>query len=1005
MMPMLRYLSAIPLLLLAAVSAVAEPATISRLRWVTNGIVRAAAAHDQTLYIGGDFTRVAPAANLLGPVFGVSRPTGSALPAWPLADGAVFAIEPDGSGGYFIGGRFTRIGGLPRTALARVLADGSIDTAFAPALEPLVESGDPSGPALEVKALAHVGARLFVGGSLRLVQGPTIYEGLVALDVTTGVPDAAWAPPFAARPEALFVDGTRLVVMGRILPPAGGSAAVVAAVQPDTGAPLWTRTLSEGGTVFDGVVAGGRLIVGGQFTYYGGPVTRQALISIDPATGAVDANWAPETTSQTVHAVAVIGSTLYVGGRFDSFASVPRTNLAAVDLSSGSITPWAPEVPGTVRDLAPSSGTALYVAGAFRRAGGFARSGLAEIDVAGTTTVWSPDAYSTEVRTVYVTAEHVLAGGTTAVSGGVPREDLAAFDLAEDDVLPWAPSPGYRVEALATNGSRVFAGLRQVHTGVQWEPAIAVVAFDAGTGLPAAWTAPDRTSGLSGLVDGQIYLMVENFYLRRVDADTGEIDRSMHLIGEPWGRLLAAGDLFYTTGRLGGVYPDVRWGVAAFLSRTGALSPWRVDVLPDRTSHLVSAAAVMGRTIFLIVTNVFTFEQIRIAVDRDSGITLPFPATFAGRLQDMAAADGLVIAIGVPSMPGADAVVAFRPDGASTSWAPGLTLTDSDARLRPGHLGIEGEHVIVTPGDIVITGVQRLDGIPVHGVAVIPRQAPEAPAALDAGVLDFAVRLSWDPPATPVSSYAVEVGSQPGATDILVRETGSDTPALDAIASIGTYFVRVRAAGAEPGPAAAPTNEIAVRVGCSALEIPPTNLAATVSGTSVTLTWTPPAFTSVSRYVIEAGSQRGAANLARITVPGADESFTTTAPPGTYYVRVRGENACGATPATPDVWLTVGGDALPAAPANLTVTDVTPDLPPNVPRTYVAQWPPVAGATAYLFEVGSRPGTADLLSTIVHGTSVGPAGTAWGFTYYLRVRAIGTSGTGPPSAEYALLAR
>jgi hypothetical protein len=95
------------LVVLAAASAAAEPAATSRLTWVTNGTVRAVAVHDQTLYIGGSFTRVAPAANFLGPWFGVSTTTGAALPRLPLADGPVLAIEPDGAGGYYVGGRFT----------------------------------------------------------------------------------------------------------------------------------------------------------------------------------------------------------------------------------------------------------------------------------------------------------------------------------------------------------------------------------------------------------------------------------------------------------------------------------------------------------------------------------------------------------------------------------------------------------------------------------------------------------------------------------------------------------------------------------------------------------------------------------------------------------------------------------------------------------------------------------------------------------------------------------
>jgi hypothetical protein len=53
-------------LVVIAGRADAEPAATSRLRWVTNGSVHAATISGQTLFIGGSFTRVAPAQNLLG---------------------------------------------------------------------------------------------------------------------------------------------------------------------------------------------------------------------------------------------------------------------------------------------------------------------------------------------------------------------------------------------------------------------------------------------------------------------------------------------------------------------------------------------------------------------------------------------------------------------------------------------------------------------------------------------------------------------------------------------------------------------------------------------------------------------------------------------------------------------------------------------------------------------------------------------------------------------------
>jgi hypothetical protein len=149
-------------------------------------------------------------------------------------------------------------------------------------------------------------------------------------------------------------------------------------------------------------------------------------------------------------------------------------------------------------------------------------------------------------------------------------------------------------------------------------------------------------------------------------------------------------------------------------------------------------------------------------------------------------------------------------------------------------------------------------------------------------------------------------------------------------------------------------------------------------------------------YTIEAGSRDGAADLARITVPGERTSFTTEAPPGTYFVRVRADTTCGPSGPTPDVWLTVGRGTLPPAPTGLTVTG---DVP-----MYTASWQRVADAY-YVLEVGSGPGLADVARIVTTATTVGPAAVTPGVTYYLRVRAIGAAGMGPPGQEVVLVAR
>jgi hypothetical protein len=93
-----------------------------------------------------------------------------------------------------------------------------------------------------------------------------------------------------------------------------------------------------------------------------------------------------------------------------------------------------------------------------------------------------------------------------------------------------------------------------------------------------------------------------------------------------------------------------------------------------------------------------------------------------------------------------------------------------------------------------------------------------------------------------------------------------------------------------------------VAVRCAAARPTPTNLLRTVNGNQVPLSWT--ASAGAASYVIEAGSASGLANIAVLPV-GPNPALTMTAPPGVYFVRLRGLNGCGVGAASNEVVVTV----------------------------------------------------------------------------------------------------
>jgi hypothetical protein len=95
--------------------------------WVTNGDVHAITRNGDTIYVGGQFSYIGPNT---GGGRAVDLTTGQLVTKQFLyINGEVKAVVSDGSGGWLIGGVFTKVQGTIRYWLAHLLADGSLDKA------------------------------------------------------------------------------------------------------------------------------------------------------------------------------------------------------------------------------------------------------------------------------------------------------------------------------------------------------------------------------------------------------------------------------------------------------------------------------------------------------------------------------------------------------------------------------------------------------------------------------------------------------------------------------------------------------------------------------------------------------------------------------------------------------------------------------------------------------------------------------------------------------------
>jgi predicted nicotinamide N-methyase len=167
-----------------------------------------------------------------------------------------------------------------------------------------------------------------------------------------------------------------------------------------------------------------------------------------------------------------------------------------------------------------------------------------------------------------------------------------------------------------------------------------------------------------------------------------------------------------------------------------------------------------------------------------------------------------------------------------------------------------------------------------------------SPTGLTANWSGTQTTLSWvassaDSPDLVPTNYVLEAGTAPGLADVAAIPLGTST-SFSADVQTGVYYVRVRATN-DIGDSD-PTPDIVVAAPGTAQA--PTTLTSGGEGSTVTLTWAPPAGEPVAGYVIEAGSDPGLSDIAVLPV-GNVTTFTTEAPPGTYFVRVRAINAKG----------------------------------------------------------------------------------------------------------------
>lgn len=448
------------------------------------------------LYIGGDFTYVGPNN---GAGVGIDIATAQASNAFPAVNGPVYTAVPDGSNGWYIGGAFTDVGGVPRNNIAHIEQSGatySVEVAWDP---------DSDG---EVYTLMLSGGTLYVGGSFTSIGGAT-RNNLASIATTDGTADANWDPDPDGAVRTLALSGGILYLGGDFtninVNTASQSRRYLAAVDTtDPGnedvATSWNPDAD--GVVRSIIVNAGTLYAGGDFTSFNsGADSRQYIAALDAVTGLATA-WAPDANA-TVRAASLSGTTLYIGGDFTSVDGDSRNRIAALDTTASVpniATTWNPNANDSVHSLLFSGGI-LYMGGDFSAIGGIVRKHIAAVDPAtGLPASWQINAgNSVDTLSLSTDTTMIYAGGTFTSIGGVNRNHTAALDLINGNATTWDPGADDVVRAMvmSTDASTLYIGGDFTVIGGKARNRIA--AIDRTSGLATSWN-PDA--------DGAVYSML-----------------------------------------------------------------------------------------------------------------------------------------------------------------------------------------------------------------------------------------------------------------------------------------------------------------------------------------------------------------------------------------------------------------------------------------------------------------------------------------------------------------
>lgn len=384
---------------------------------ITNGVIYAVAGNDSSIMVGGDFYSAGWVKRVN--IAAIDTGTGAPTPWQPDAkrvsgsgQGQVLAMSIYDTVLY-VGGKFDTIAGV---SCRQSLAAFDLPTGKK-------RDWNVTLNVQEISAITTSIERVFIGGIFD--STPDHNRFLAAVDMTTGAFATTWKN--ATAPEwgvnRCLISGTRVYIGGRF---STTPLPYLASVEIANGTVTsWNPDANY--IVFDMLLKGNTLYAAGAFDSLGGK-RRSMIGAVDIITGEATSWNTPldldKDDSNRAEAIALDGNVFFAGGYFNNDSSKHK-NLIALDAASGAYLDWDPQADGVVHALAVH-GSTLYVGGHIKGMG----NGLRHRNFA----AFRMDAASGNIKRKGAPAAHLPKAATFSCTGTSACFSLAANTTVTLDI-------------------------------------------------------------------------------------------------------------------------------------------------------------------------------------------------------------------------------------------------------------------------------------------------------------------------------------------------------------------------------------------------------------------------------------------------------------------------------------------------------------------------------------------------------------------------------------------